>query len=91
MTYKTMTLTDTEETINMPTSEEDHKYKKIGDDLQSDAIALLATVRHLMTGREIDACEAAADIDNTDGVNAYVMASLRTQFYAKICNYKDKL
>jgi hypothetical protein len=86
-----MTLTDTEETINMPTSEEDHKYKKIGDDLQSDAIALLATVRHLMTGREIDACEAAADIDNTDGVNAYVMASLRTQFYAKICNYKDKL
>jgi hypothetical protein len=86
-----MTLTDTEETINMPTSEEDQKYKKIGDDLQSDAIALLATVRHLMTGREIDACEAAADIDNTDGVNAYVMASLRTQFYAKICNYKDKL
>jgi hypothetical protein len=86
-----MTLTDTEETINMPTSEEDQKYKKIGDDLQSDAIALLATVRHLMTGREIDACEAAADIDNTDGVNAYVMASLRTQFYAQICNYKDKL
>jgi hypothetical protein len=86
-----MTFTDTEETINMPTSEEDQKYKKIGDDLQSDAIALLATVRHLMTGREIDACEAAADIDNTDGVNAYVMASLRTQFYAQICNYKDKL
>jgi len=86
-----MTLTDTEETINMPTSEEYQKYKKIGDDLQSDAIALLATVRHLMTGREIDACEAAADIDNTDGVNAYVMASLRTQFYAQICNYKDKL
>ena len=86
-----MTLIDTEETINMPTSEEDQKYKKIGDDLQSDAIALLATVRHLMTGREIDACEAAADIDNTDGVNAYVMASLRTQFYAQICNYKDKL
>jgi hypothetical protein len=86
-----MTLTDTEEMINMPTSEEDQKYKKIGDDLQSDAIALLATVRHLMTGREIDACEAAADIDNTDGVNAYVMASLRTQFYAQICNYKDKL
>jgi hypothetical protein len=85
-----MTLTDTEKTINMPTSEEDQKYKKIGDDLQSDAIALLATVRHLMTGREIDACEAAADIDNTDGVNAYVMASLRTQFYAQICNYKDK-
>lgn len=86
-----MTLTDTEETINMLTSEEDQKYKKIGDDLQTDAIALLATVRHLMTGREIDACEAAADIDNTDGVNAYVMASLRTQFYAQICNYKDKL
>jgi hypothetical protein len=44
-----------------------------------------------MTGREIDACEAAADINNSDGVNAYVMASLRTQFYAQICNYKDKL
>jgi hypothetical protein len=42
-----------------------------------------------MTGREIDACEAAADIDNSDGVNAYVMAALRTQFYAQICNYKD--
>jgi len=86
-----MTLTDTEETINMPTPEEDQKYKEFGDDLQADALALLATVRHLMTGREIDACEAAADIDNTDGVNAYVMASLRTQFYAQICNYKDKL
>jgi hypothetical protein len=86
-----MTLTDTEETIKIPTSEDDQKYKKIGDDLQSDAIALLATVRHLMTGREIDSCEAAADNDNTDGVNAYVMASLRTQFYAQICNYKDKL
>ena len=86
-----MTLTDTDETINMPTSEEDQKYKEFGDDLQADALALLATVRHLMTGREIDACEAAADIENTDGVNAYVMASLRTQFYAQICNYKDKL
>jgi len=86
-----MTLTDTEETINMPTSEEDQKYKEFGDDLQADALALLATVRHLMTGREIDACEAAADINNSDGVNAYVMASLRTQFYAQICNHKDKL
>jgi hypothetical protein len=86
-----MTLTDTDETINMPTSEEDQKYKEFGDDLQADALALLATVRHLMTGREIDACEAAADINNSDGVNAYVMASLRTQFYAQICNYKDKL
>jgi hypothetical protein len=86
-----MTLTDTEETINMPTPEEDQKYKEFGDDLQADALALLATVRHLMTGREIDACEAAADINNSDGVNAYVMASLRTQFYAQICNYKDKL
>jgi len=86
-----MTLTDTEETIKMPTSEEDQKYKEFSDNLQADALALLATVRHLMTGREIDACEAAADIDNTDGVNAYVMASLRTQFYAQICNYKDKL
>ena len=75
-----MTLTNTEET----------KYKAYGDDLQADALALLATVRHLMTGREIDACEAAADIENSDGVNAYVMASLRTQFYAQICNYKDK-
>jgi hypothetical protein len=82
---------DTEETINMPTLEEDQRYKELGDDLQSDALALLATVRHLMTGREIDACEAAADIENSDGVNAYVMASLRTQFYAQICNYKDKL
>lgn len=86
-----MTLMDTEETINMPISEEDQRYKELGDDLQSDALALLATVRHLMTGREIDACEAAADIENSDGVNAYVMASLRTQFYAQICNYKDKL
>jgi hypothetical protein len=86
-----MTLTDTEEMINMPTPEEDQKYKEFGDDLQADALALLATVRHLMTGREIDACESAADINNSDGVNAYVMASLRTQFYAQICNYKDKL
>jgi hypothetical protein len=86
-----MTLTDTEETICTSTAEEDNKYKAYGDDLQADALALLATVRHLMTGREIDACEAAADINNSDGVNAYVMASLRTQFYAQICNHKDKL
>jgi hypothetical protein len=86
----TMTLTDTEETICTPTAEDDKKYKAFGEDLQSDALALLATVRHLMTGHEIDVCEAAADIENSEGVPVYVIESLRNQFYAQICNHKDK-
>jgi len=85
-----MTLTDTEDTIRMTTPEEDLAYNAIGDELQADARALLATVRHLMTGREIDTCEAAADIDNSEGVDAFVIEMLRIQFYSQICNFKDR-
>jgi hypothetical protein len=85
-----MTLTDTEDTIRMTTPEEDRRYKAWGKELQADARALLATVRHLMTGREIDTCEAAEDIENSKVVDVFIIESLRNTFYAQICNFKDR-
>jgi hypothetical protein len=85
-----MRLIETEETIGMTTPEEDRRYKTIGEELQADARALLATVRHLMTGREIDTCEAAADIDNSEGFDVFVIEMLRIQFYAQTCNFKNR-
>lgn len=80
---------DTEETIGQTTPEEDAAYKAFGDDLQQDARALLATVRHLLTGREIEAVEAASAIANCDGVNVCLLATLQNQFAREIARWKD--
>jgi hypothetical protein len=79
---------DTEETIRL-SDEADDAYKAWGDELQEDAQALLATVRHLLTGREITACEAAADIENSEGIDAYLLANLKIQFSREIARWKD--
>lgn len=82
-------LVDTAETIREMTEHEDAAYHAWGDDLQQDARALLATVRHLMSGREIAVCEAAADIEQSDGVDASLLASLKIQFSREIARWKD--
>jgi hypothetical protein len=54
---------------------------------QEDAAALLATVRHLLTGPEIDMLEDAVGEDAA--IDLGMLDSLRIQFYAQICNFKD--
>ena len=71
---------------------------------QRDAAALLATVRHLLTGREIDLCEALlesdVDHDSSDeetytGTGSYFESNhqrlepLKIQFYAQITDWKN--
>jgi hypothetical protein len=82
-------LTDTEDTIHPPTPEEDAAYNAQGDEIAEDAVALMATVRHLLTGMEIDTLEAAIDKDGGT-VDMAVFESLRLQFYAQMCNHKDR-
>lgn len=68
------------------------------------AEALLCTVRHLMTGREIDICEKIAEGAPITPENIFrevngerletiseldTFRSLRIQFYAKIINFID--
>jgi hypothetical protein len=80
---------DTAETIHPVTAGERAVYESWGADLRADAEALLATVRHLLTGREIDMCEALVDLDGLGATDVAPMASLRVQFYAQICNHKE--
>ena len=81
-------FTDNEENIHPPTPEEDAAYRAAGEEIKADADALMATVRHLLTGMEIDTLEAALDVDG-GSVDMAVFDSLRLQFYAQICNHKD--
>ena len=81
-------FTDTEDDIHPPTPEEDAAYRAAGEEIKEDAAALMATVRHLLTGMEIDTLEAALDEDGGT-VDMALFDSLRLQFYAQICNFKD--
>ena len=81
-------FTCTEEDIHPPTPEEDAAYRAEGEEIKEDAAALMATVRHLLTGMEIDTLQAALDEDGGE-VNMALFESLRLQFYAQICNHKD--
>ena len=84
-------FTDTEADIHPPTPEEDAAYHAMHEEYKADAEALLATVRHLLTGREIDTLEAVMDDDRySDGVDVSSIDLLRLQFYAQICNHKDR-
>lgn len=80
-------FTDTEDTIHMPTPEQDAAYAAEGAEIKEDAVALLATVRHLLTGPEIDMLEGA--VTENASIDMGMLNSLRIQFYAKICNHKD--
>lgn len=81
------TFTDTEDTIHQPTPEEDAAYAAEGAEIKADAEALLATVRHLLTGSEIDMLEDAVGEDAP--IHMGMLDSLRIQFYAQICNFKN--
>lgn len=83
-------FTDTEDDIHLPTPEEDDAYHAEHQEYKADAAALLATVRHLLTGHEIDTLESVLDDDRySDGVDVSDIDRLRLQFYAQICNHKD--
>lgn len=82
-------FTCTEDDIHPPTPEEDAAYRADGEDIKEDAAALMATVRHLLTGMEIDTLEAALAADGGT-VDMALFESLRLQFYAQMCNHKDR-
>ena len=82
-------FTDTEDTIHPPTPEGGAAYYAEQAEIKADAEALMATVRHLLTGMEIDTLEAAIDKDG-GSVDMAVFESLRLQFYAQMCNFKDR-
>jgi hypothetical protein len=81
------TFTDTEDTIHPPTPEEEAAYAAEGAEIKADAEALLATVRHLLTGPEITLLEDALGEDAS--IDLGMLDSLRIQFYAQICNFKN--
>jgi hypothetical protein len=78
---------DTEEDIHPPTPEEDAAYYAEAAEIKADAEALLATVRHLLTGMEIDTLESALEEDGS--LDMGIIESLRIQFYAQITNHQD--
>jgi hypothetical protein len=85
------TLTDTEETIRPTTPEEDAAYAAAGDQYASLARALLMTVRHTMTGREIDECEkATGDHDDPDGFDCSVIDRLVNQYSREIAQWQTR-
>lgn len=79
---------DRVEDMHPPTPEEAAAYAAKGAEIKADAAALMATVRHLLTGMEIDTLEAALD-DDGGTVDMAVFDSLRVQFYSQMCNHKD--
>jgi hypothetical protein len=85
-----MTLTDTEKTIRTVTAEETAQYAAIGEEIKDDAIAILATCGHMLTGYETQVVEYASGIDNgMSGVPMDIFENLRTTFSREIANYKN--
>lgn len=83
-----LTLLDYEETIRPVTPEEDARHNAIGEDYARIARALLAKCFHLMTGREIDACQAAAgDYDDDEGFDTNTLDRLANQFPREISSH----
>lgn len=79
----------TEEDMLLPKAEENARYQAMGEDLKATGRALLATVRHLLTGYEMRVCEAASDIPDCDGVDVGCMMNLQIQFSREIARWKD--
>lgn len=69
----------------------------VDHEVVDNARALLATVRHLMTGGEIDVCEHLASMSSVSEWESFYLTrdqimgfnSLIVQFYAKISNWKN--
>lgn len=84
------TLTDTEESMTL-TEEASARYAAIGDEYATHARALLMTVRHVMTGREIDECEkATGDHDDPDSFNCCVIDRLVNQYSREIAQWQTR-
>jgi uncharacterized heparinase superfamily protein len=67
------------------------RYREFGDELAADARALLQTVRHVLTGREILQLEAAAGMsDEVSGIDVNLIGSLRIQFSREIGEAKNR-
>jgi hypothetical protein len=80
----------TAEDIHPPTPEDDAEYCTLGAHYAATARALLMTVRHLMTGREIDHCEiATGDFDDPDGFDMGTIDRLANQFPREIAAWVD--
>jgi hypothetical protein len=81
-------FTDTADSIRPPTEAENSAYRAAGIHYAQVARALLATCFHLMTGREINACQiATGDFDTDEGFNAYLIELLSIQFSRKISEH----
>ena len=81
-------FTDTADSIRPPTPEEDASSKAEGVEYAAIARALLATRFHLMTGREINACQiATGDFDTDEGFNAHLIDSLAIQFSKELSEH----
>lgn len=77
-------LTDTEDDIHMPTEATGIHYAQV-------ARALLTRCFHLMTGREINACQiATGDFDTTEGFDSYLIELLSIQFSREIAEHINK-
>ena len=73
------------------TDEQDAAYAAAGDQYASLARSLLATVRHLMTGYEIEQCEnATGDHDDPDGFDCGCIDRLVTQFSREIAAWQTR-
>lgn len=80
---------DTEDTIYDVTPEESAQYNAIGEEYARIARALLAKCFHLMTGREIDACQTATgDHDADIGFDASILDRLANQFPREISSHQ---
>lgn len=71
-----LTMIETEETLAV-SEEAERRYAEAGEEYRKQAVSLLANVRHLMTGREIEACENAAD---GNSFNASIIDRLANEF-----------
>lgn len=84
------TLTDTAETMDFNEVASEN-YAAIGDEYATHARALLMTVRHLMTGREVDECEkATGDHDDPDEFDCCVIDRLVNQFPREIAQWQTR-
>lgn len=82
------TLTDTADSIYMPTPEEDAEYAAIGKTYEGLAKAILATKLRTLSGREQLECRTAAGEDTgVIGFNCHVIDSLAIQFSREISEY----
>ena len=82
------TFDDTEDDIRTPSEAESADYRAAGVEYAQTARALLTRCFHLMTGREINACQiATGDHDTDEGFDAYLLDLLAIQYSKEISEH----